>query len=154
MKRKLFTGIVLLLAVAACNQNQKKPTAEYPTVEPMQGSVDSDVKELKLTAAGQCYTATLKKDSAFLSLKKVNDKVTGKLWYKFAEKDNTKGDLQGTMDKDTLKLNYTYSSEGKDGSKMPVNLLYKNGSLYEVYNGKPVEENNGFIYIVSDCKEF
>ncbi|OAQ38171.1 hypothetical protein A5893_15340 [Pedobacter psychrophilus] len=155
MKNKLFTGFVALLSLAACNQNQKKDApAEYPVNDPQLGNVTTDTSAFKLSNDEQCFMAHLKKDSAFLSLREENGEIKGKLWYKFAEKDNSKGDLTGKLDKDTLKLNYTFASEGVKGNEMPIKLSYKNGNLYEVYGDKPAEEGKGFIYVKSDCRNF
>jgi DUF4097 and DUF4098 domain-containing protein YvlB len=155
MKNKLFTGIVALLALAACNQNPKeKAPAEYPVNDPQLGNVTTDTSSFKLTKDEQCYMAHVKNDSAFLSLKEVNGEIKGRLWYKFAEKDNSKGDVIGKLDKDTIKLSYTFGSEGVKGNQMPIKLSYKNGNLYEVYGDKPAEEGKGFIYVKSDCRKF
>jgi len=155
MKNKLFTGIVALLALAACNQNPKeKAPAEYPVNDPQLGNVTTDTSSLKLTNDEQCFTAHLKKDSAFLSLKEENGEIKGRLWYKFAMKDNSKGDLVGKMDKDTLKLNYTFAAEGIKGNQMAIKIFYKNGNIYELHSDKPSEQEERFIYIKSDCKKF
>jgi hypothetical protein len=154
MKNKLFTGIVVLLMVSACNQNPKEAPAEYPVNDPQLGNVTTDTSSFKLTNDKQCFMAHLKKDSAFLSLTEENGQIKGRLWYKFAEKDNSKGDLVGKLDKDTLKLNYTFASEGVKGNQMPIKLSYKNGNLYEVYGDKPAEEGKGFIFVKSDCRSF
>ncbi len=155
MKNILFTGIISFFALFACNQNQKEKTpAEYPVNDPQLGNVTIDTSSLKLSGDEQCYMAHLKKDSAFISLKEENGKIKGRLWYKFAEKDNSKGDLTGKMDKDTLKLNYTFAAEGVKGNQMPMKLFYKNGNLYEIYEDKPAEEGKGFIYVKSECRKF
>ena len=155
MKNKLLIGMVVLLAVAACNQNPKeKAPAEYPVNDPQLGNVTTDTSSFKLITNEQCFMAHLKKDSAFLSLKEENGQIKGRLWYKFAEKDNSKGDLTGKMEKDTLKLNYIFAAEGVKDNQMHIKLFYKNGNLYEVYGDKPAQEGKGFIYVKSDCRSF
>lgn len=151
MKTNLITGIVLMFAVAACNQNgAKQPPAEYPANDPLLGNVTTDTSRLGLSDEITCYTAHIKKDSAFLSLQESGGEVTGNLWYKFAEKDNSKGSLKGTLVNDTLKLNYTFQSEGTT-SEMPLKLSHKNGNLYEV---NEESDDGGFIFVKSDCRDF
>ncbi len=151
MKNKVFTGIVLLFALAACNQNQtKEAPAEYPVNDPQLGNVMTDTSRLSLSDETQCYTAFVKTDSAFLSIQETNGEVTGKLWYKFAEKDNSKGNVKGTLDNDTLKLTYTFDAEGKT-SKMPIKLSHKDGNLYENYDGG---ESGGFVFVKSKCRDY
>lgn len=55
MKNNLLTGIVLLFALTACNQNQtKEPPAEYPVNDPQLGNVMTDTSRLTLSAVAQC----------------------------------------------------------------------------------------------------
>lgn len=92
----------------------------------------------------------MKKDSAFLSLTEKNGEVTGKLWYKFAEKDNSKGDVKGTLKNDTLKLNYVFKAEGTT-SETPLKFSHKDGNLYEVLEDG---ESGNFVFVKSDCRDF
>nr|MBC7614085.1 hypothetical protein [Pseudopedobacter sp.] len=148
MKIKLITTAVLLMGLAACNQtNHKEETSNDSLL------TNTTTDSLTLNENVQCYTASLKNDSAFLSLKNTNGKIEGKLWNKFYEKDNSKGTLSGTIENDTLKLNYTFNAEGST-SERPIKLLMKGNKIYEVYGNEIAEEGKGFIFVTSDCREF
>lgn len=148
MKIKHITTVVLLMGLAACNQtDSKQGTAK----DSLLTSTSTD--SLILNKNIQCYNASLKNDSAFLSLKNTNGKIEGKLWNKFYEKDNSKGTLSGTMENDTLKLNYTFNAEGST-SERPIKMVIKGNKIYEVYGNETAKEGKGFIYVKSDCREF
>lgn len=55
---------------------------------------------------------------------------TGKLRYKNFEKDSSFGDIVGNQNGDTLKLNYTFQSEGMT-SEREIFYLKKDGNLIE-----------------------
>lgn len=155
MKTHFISFLWVLLAIVACNQSNNN-TDNSDSVDQEIDDKDSVVVEkstLVLSEVEQCYTANVKTDSAFLSLKQNNDKIDGRLWYKFAEKDNSKGKLNGYLKNDTLTLNYIFNAEGST-SEMPIKLFYKEGKFYEVHNNVVNDSENGFIYSKSDCKEF
>jgi hypothetical protein len=149
MKIKHLALAVLLMTLAACHQTDHKE--ETAKDSPLTGSTSTD--SLILNENIQCYTASLKNDSAFLSLKNTDGKIEGKLWNKFYEKDNSKGTLSGTMKNDTLKLIYTFNAEGST-SERPIKMVMKGNKIYEIYGDKMAEEGKGFIYVKSGCKEF
>ncbi|MBU0696136.1 MAG: hypothetical protein KKE39_06370 [Bacteroidetes bacterium] len=148
MKSKLITTAVLLIGLAACNQtNHQEGTSKDSLL------INTTTDSFTLNENVQCYTASLKNDSAFLSLKSTDGKIEGKLWNKFYEKDNSKGTLSGTIENDTLKLNYTFNAEGST-SERPIKLLIKGDKIYEVYGNEVAEEGKGFVFVKSDCREF
>jgi hypothetical protein len=150
MKAIKFLCIVLLFAAVACNQT---PPKEYPVNDPLLGNITTDTTSFSLTNDEQCFLAFVKKDSAFLSLKQKEKKISGKLWYKFYEKDQAKGTISGTQNKDTLNLTFYFNAEGVS-SEMPLKLYYKDGNLYEIHDNKLSEEGQGFIFIkTEDCKQ-
>ena len=60
-----------------------------------------------------CYSGVIGKDTAFLKTEIFPNVVTGNLLYKFHEKDNNKGDIDGILKNDTLVADYKFSSEGQ-----------------------------------------
>ena len=68
--------------------------------------------------------------------------VTGKLSYKFYEKDSNKGEIVGKLNGDTLLADYKFMSEGQLSTRQVV-FLIKNNVAKEGY-GK-MEEKNGMI---------
>ncbi|MEO5912306.1 MAG: hypothetical protein ABIP95_15575 [Pelobium sp.] len=154
MKTKLLSSAFLLLAIVACNQNpSKEAPKDYPINDPQLGNITTDTTSPLIGKNEKCFMASLKTDSAFLSISEDNNQIKGRLWYKFFEKDNNKGDLSGTMVGDTLKLDYTFNSEGVT-SKRPLKMLIQNGTIVEVYGNEPAEKGKGFIFKRSDCRDF
>lgn len=136
MKTKLLSTAFLLLAIVACNQNpSKEAPKDYPVNDPQLGNITTDTTSSLIGKNERCFMATLKTDSFFLSLSKNDDgKISGKLWLKYYEKDNNKGDLAGVMNADTLNLKYTFSSEGST-SERPIKLLIQDGKIVDPSTG-------------------
>lgn len=135
-----------MIALFSCNQ---KTTT---TQETQSDSVVVEEKASIIDGNEKCFLATLGKDSAFLALKIVEEKVNGSLNYQFYKKDNNKGTVEGTLNKDTLNLVYTFSSEGSTSTR-PIKMLLRNNKFFEVYGNEIAAEGKGFIYNPSECKE-
>lgn len=127
-------ALAAIMAFVACNDNtQKDKVAPAPPDTPVLGKQETPA------ATETCY-AKLDKDTVQLRLSIDGIKVTGSLLYKLHEKDSNKGQLQGTMNGDTLIANYTFQSEGTE-SVREVAFLIKDSTAIEGF-GK-VEEKNG-----------
>ncbi len=154
MKNLKISFIVFVSAMAiSCNQNKVNSTdkeAEYPTTDPLLNTVNLD-KNKETDSLGvdlKCYLAHIKKDSAFLSLRKNGNTITGSLEYKFDKKENSKGDLKGSMMNDTIKVTYTPASS----SEKALLFIYDKGHIYELHDGNRAQKDLGFIYIPTDCR--
>ena len=66
--------------------------------------------------------------------------VTGKLSYKFYEKDSNKGEFDGQFHGDTLLADYKFTSEGQLSTRQVI-FLIKNNIATEGYGD--MEEKNG-----------
>ncbi|WP_228414539.1 hypothetical protein [Chryseobacterium sp. SNU WT5] len=77
-----------------------------------------------------CYMEAISKDSVFLSLDDNLGTITGKMRYKNFEKDSSFGDVAGIQNADTLKLMYTFESEGKTSDR-EIYFLRKGDKLME-----------------------
>lgn len=77
-----------------------------------------------------CYLNVTGKDSLILKYRISNGNVSGKLMYKNFEKDSSTGDVTGKASGDTLKLNYTFASEGMT-SEREIYFLQDSGVLLE-----------------------
>ncbi|MCS3528895.1 hypothetical protein [Chryseobacterium sp. JUb7] len=88
------------------------------------------------STSSKCYLSAMGKDSMFISITDKQGVITGKMYDKFFEKDNSKGTLSGTKSGDTLKLVYTFAAEGTQDNKLEINFLEKNNSLWEGYGEK------------------
>ena len=110
-----------------------------------------------------CYAVISEKDSAFLSYEDNLGTITGKLHYKNYEKDSSKGDFSGLMNGDTLKVTYTFQSEGstsnreiwflKNGDELleGIGKYDEKGEIYA--DGKTVTFENGHTFKSTDCKD-
>jgi len=78
----------------------------------------------------QCYQYIKNRDTATLSLKTADNKVTGTLGYNLYEKDKNAGTIAGIVKGDTIIANYTFQSEGKT-SVREVAFLKKGDQLTE-----------------------
>ena len=82
------------------------------------------------------------KTPVFLKTEFFPNVVTGNLLYKFHEKGNNKGDIDGVLKNDTLVADYKFSSEGQPSVRQ-VAFLIKDSPATEGYG--PMEERNGKI---------
>ncbi len=67
------------------------------------------VTEVKIA---ECYWQILKRDTFVASLVQTGDSITGKLSFDNFEKDASSGTARGTVHGDTIKLWYSFQSEG------------------------------------------
>jgi glutamine cyclotransferase len=93
------------------------------TAKKTQAKIDSTI--VTNTAApdvAQCYQYIKNRDTATLSLKTEDNKITGSLGYNLYEKDKNAGTIAGIVKGDTIIANYTFLSEGKTSVREVVFL--------------------------------
>jgi len=131
--RKLFTLFLLLAPLAiACNNHRNS------------SKVISVLEYKKMFALAGCYSSVTGKDTFNLKLVVSSDTVNGKLSYKFDQKDNLKGDIQGRLQGDTLLADYKFMSEGKISIRQ-VTFLMKDSIAMEGY-GAMVDKNGEMVF--------
>ena len=133
-----YSFLVLFLAaimIAACNNEPKKST-EITTVEDTVKTVENKI----MIPVSSCYSSTTGKDTVTLKMEVFPNVVTGKLSYKFYEKDSNKGEFDGQLNGDTLLADYKFMSEGKLSTRQVI-FLIKNNIATEGYGN--MEEKNG-----------
>lgn len=154
MKTFYFLSTVLGIAFLMSCGNNKSTNQEdnfnYPTTDPLLNAKKTESGPDTLAYGKQCFLAHIRKDSAFLNLDRNGNNISGTLHYKFREKDNSKGNLTGTIQGDTLVLNYTFSSEGTE-SERPIRFVYEKGNIYEVYDKKRPSRDSAFIFLPVEC---
>lgn len=99
-------------------------------------------KPVAVQSERACYAYTKNRDTVQLSLNQQGEQLSGDLVYSLFEKDKNTGKVTGKMLGDTLLLDYTFGSEGRQ-SERQVAFLKKGDQLTEGY--AEVEEHNGTV---------
>lgn len=134
MKKVIIVSMVLMSFFVSC---KKEKTEEVAPVAPETVAVEESVSE-------ECYMLVLKKDTISMTLNiKGNQVSSGKLSYKFFEKDRSEGTLIGEMKGDTLFADYTFMSEGISSVRQVAFL--KNENNYIEGHGDVVDDNKGKV---------
>jgi hypothetical protein len=134
MKKVILLGVVYMTVFVSCKK--EKETEETP-IAPEEIVVEETVSE-------ECYSTIIKKDTISMSLNvKGNLIASGKLSYKFFEKDKNEGTLVGEIKGDTLFAEYTFMSEGVSSIR-EVAFLKKGNTYVEGY-GDVVDDNKGKV---------
>lgn len=127
--KKLILIPVIALAFSSC----EKKSSEITTID--QSAADSVTvpesnEPIESSTVQNCYLGVTGKDSVFVSVDNNLGTITGKMRYKNFEKDSSFGDLMGSKNGDTLKLSYTFQSEGST-SEREIYFLHKGENLIE-----------------------
>lgn len=131
MKKVIIASVVLTSFFVSCKN--EKAQENIPVVH-KEEVVEETVYE-------ECYLGILKKDTISMSLNiKGNQVFSGKLSYKFFEKDKNEGTLIGEIKGDTLLADYTFMSEGVSSVRQ-VAFLKRGNTFTEGYGD--IEESNG-----------
>ena len=137
-----YSFLVLFLAaimIASCNNESKKST-EITTVEDTVKTIENKI----MIPVSSCYSSTTGKDTVTLKVEVSPNVVTGKLLYKFYEKDSNKGEFDGQFHGDTLLADYKFMSEGQLSTRQVI-FLIKNNVAREGY-GKMEEKNGKMVF--------
>lgn len=87
--------VVVYSAIAACNVPRQDD-----------GAATSNIR------TPDCYLFVQDRDTIKLALESVEGKIKGKLAFRFFEKDDSRGVIDGAMYGDTLLATYAFTSEG------------------------------------------
>lgn len=123
---------VSLFAVSLLISCDKKPTENVVT----DASLDSMTiipqtnEPIESSSLQTCYLQATGKDTLYVTLEDNLGTITGKMRYKNFEKDSSSGDIVGSQNGDTLKLNYTFESEGTT-SEREIYFLKKGENIVE-----------------------
>lgn len=129
--KTIFLFVASALLVVSCKKEEK------PIVPPRLKAVEAPVSH-------ECYRGILNKDTVTMSLQLKGSEVTsGKLHYKFFEKDNNEGELVGLIKGDTLFATYTFTSEG--ASTVREVAFLKKGNTYTEGYGEIHDDQNGNV---------
>lgn len=135
MKNFVITALVAIL-ISSCDKKSTETTE-------LQSAPDSVVvaetnEPVESSTLQTCYIGVSGKDSVFVSLDDNLGTIIGKMRYKNFEKDSSFGDVSGTQNGDTLKLNYVFEAEGTTSDR-EIYFLRKDGNLIEGIGEHKVE---------------
>lgn len=142
---------ITILAILSCNSNSNKAN-------------QTDGADSTINAEMKCYEAISGIDSAFMTVTETSGKVEGDLLFKFENKKNTEGKIEGEFRGDTLFVDYNFTVDGV-ASKNPLAFLKKEHQLLQgsgeilTYLGRTYFKNDaeidftkGFVFDHVKCK--
>ena len=163
MKSYVLTACIALLAFSC----EKKSTEIVNTDNSLNDTIviPETNEPIESSTLQTCYMEAINKDSVFISLDDNLGTITGKLRYKNFEKDSSYGDLMGSQNGDTLKLMYTFESEGstsereiyflrKDGNLLEATGEYKVDGIKSIYANPNALKYDAHVLKQADCNNF
>lgn len=130
MKRSIIIGLALCGSMLSCQNNAETldghDNLNNETTQNSQAAADNQ------TERQNCYTYVKNKDTILLSTRESGSQVTGNLEYNLDEKDRNTGTVAGIVRGDTLLLNYTFQSEGRQSVRQ-LAFLKQGNELIEGY---------------------
>lgn len=142
---------LLLLACNSETSNQANNHYNDSTTNVHAGATDT-ITRSSITLMDGCYALFTKKDTATLSLQIQGAAVTGRLNYRWAEKDHNTGTIKGHLQDSLLVADYTYESEGLTSVREVVFKL-KGDTLLQGF-GETSEQNGKMILYQKNKLQF
>lgn len=146
------------LLIFSCSKKNTSETTVKPDFDSTSVNDSTAITEEIKTS---CFMNISGKDTLLLSYEDNLGTVTGKLQYRNFQKDSSLGDIAGLMTGDTLKVTYTFESEGKTSNR-EIWFLKKDGEILEGignydtsgenYDAKTVKFEKGRTLKPADCK--
>ena len=128
MKNLILSALMILTAVSC--EKKTTETVDMQTTTPDSITVPESNEPVESSTLQTCYMEVNGQDTLFVSLDDNLGTITGKMRYKNFEKDSSFGDVMGTQNGDTIKLNYTFEAEGTTSDR-EIYFLRKDGNLIE-----------------------
>jgi len=130
MKPLKLIGLALCGSMLACQNNAE--SFDGQNMPNSQMTQNSQAAANTPTETQNCYTYVKNKDTILLSTTETGSQVTGNLEYNLDEKDRNTGSVAGIVRGDTLLLNYTFQSEGRQSVRQ-LAFLKQGNELMEGY---------------------
>ena len=141
MKNLILSALMILTAVSC--EKKTTETVDIQTTTPDSITVPESNEPVESSTLQTCYMEVTGKDTLFISLDDNLGTITGKMRYKNFEKDSSFGDVMGTQNGDTIKLNYTFEAEGTTSDR-EIYFLRKDGNLIEGIGEHKTEGSRDF----------
>ncbi|HEX8269030.1 MAG TPA: hypothetical protein VF581_03985 [Flavobacterium sp.] len=154
MKNKLIIISILLLSVASCNK-KTDAAPETPVA----------VEQPATEANRECFSFITDKDTVTMTMTRTADNVSGDLVYDWNEKDGNVGTFSGMFAGDTLRMDYTFQSEGMTSVREEVyvrkgNTLVQGTGEVEVEGDrqsfksrKDLQFGNSIVLLKTECNQ-
>lgn len=124
--KKIILAASVAVAFLSCEKKQTE-TVSNNTNTPVE---DNYTVEDESIGAKKCYIQGTGNDTLYVSLDDNLGTVSGRMYYKNHQKDSSFGDVVGSSNGDTIKVDYTFQSEGTTSSR-EIWFLKKDGKLLE-----------------------
>lgn len=160
MKHVSLLFLVATILIISCNESQTKTEITAPA------DTSTLVENKIMIPSSTCYSSITGKDTFKLKVEVFPNVVTGKLSYRFFDKDSNSGEFDGQLHGDTLLADYKFMSEGKLSTRQVI-FLIKDSVATEGYGdmeekeGKMVFKNTkgitfgkGLILKMVECGEY
>lgn len=159
--KTFILSVSVLALVLSCDK--KTESVEVKNTDSTGVFTDTEsVADSTLSATSQCYIMAKGNDTLFASIDDNLGTISGKLYYKNANKEHSFGEILGFSTDDTIKVDYSYTSNGTTRTK-EVWFLKKDNKLYEgsgkydasgekYANGKSVTFDTENFLKSEDCK--
>ena len=125
---KYIFFILLSGKLFSCNNDETNYQSDIDKPADSGKVISSDVGEKPAWDVSGCYMKIIGRDTAILMLEQKGNKLSGKMLYDNYEKDGSRGTVNGTEEKEIIKLWYNFQSEGMH-SVMEVYFKKENGRL-------------------------
>ena len=129
MKKIILSAIIMSLAFLSCEKKKTDLVTSDDSLDSMVVVPETN-EPIESSTLQTCYMEVTGKDSVFVTLEDNLGTIIGKMRYKNFEKDSSSGDLIGSQNGDTLKVNYTFEAEGKT-SEREIYFLRKGENIVE-----------------------
>lgn len=124
--KKIILAASVAVAFLSCEKKQTE-TVSNNTNTPVE---DNYTVEDESIGAKKCYIQGTGNDTLYVSLDDNLGTVSGRMYYKNHQKDSSFGDVVGSSNGDTIKVDYTFQSEGATSTR-EIWFLKKDGKLLE-----------------------
>ncbi|MEL4308521.1 hypothetical protein [Joostella sp. CR20] len=129
---------VCTLLLFSCKE---KPAEKETIIELGDLNKETVVKALPTV---ECYQYIQGKDTISLNIETHDNLVSGTLAYKFFEKDKSFGTINGKLNGDILKADYTFKAEGTTSTREVI-FMKSNDQLIPAY-GETIEKEGKFVF--------
>ena len=159
--KKILIPFVIIATLFSCNKKTEQNILKQDSTGVFSDEETSADSALATTTA--CYMEATGKDTLFAQIDDNLGTISGVLHYKNFQKDSSSGDIIGFSSGDTIKVDYTFQSEGITSIR-EIWFLKKDGKLWEgigaydatgerYADAKKIKFEEGHVLSTANCKD-